>query len=80
MILALNHWFRQKNEGSKKSVPKNFKTAVTLVLKNTKKKNNDSKYEIRFKIGYGKVLISAEKQTDGQGDLLCRYDSYQQIR
>ena len=33
MILALNHWFRQKNEGSKKSVPKNFKTAVTLVLK-----------------------------------------------
>ena len=33
MFLALNHWFRPKNEGWKKSVPKMFKTAVTLVLK-----------------------------------------------
>ena len=32
MFLALNHWFRPKNEGWKKSVPKMFKTAVTLVL------------------------------------------------
>ena len=36
MFLALNHWFRPKNEGWKKSVPKMFKTAVTVVLKKTK--------------------------------------------
>ena len=34
MFLALNHWFRPNNEGWKKSVPKMFKTAVTVVLKN----------------------------------------------
>ena len=33
MFLALNHWFRPKKWGVKKSVPKMFKTAVTLVLK-----------------------------------------------
>ena len=34
MFLALNKWFRPKNEGWKKSVPKMFKTAVTVVRKN----------------------------------------------
>ena len=33
MFLALNHWFKPNNEGWKKSVPKMFKTAVTVVLK-----------------------------------------------
>ena len=30
VVLAPNHWFRSKNEGWKKSVPKMFKTAVTV--------------------------------------------------
>ena len=33
MVLALNHWFRPKNEGSKKSVPQNCKSAGSDALK-----------------------------------------------
>ena len=33
MVLALNHWFRPKNEGSKKSVPQNCKSAGSVALK-----------------------------------------------
>ena len=32
MVLALNHWFRPKNEGSKKSVPRNYKSAGSNAL------------------------------------------------
>ena len=35
MVLALNHWFRPKNEGSKKSVPRNYKSAGSNALKKT---------------------------------------------
>ena len=33
MVLGLNHWFRPKNEGSKKSVPQNCKSAGSDALK-----------------------------------------------
>ena len=32
MVLGLNHWFRPKNEGSKKSVPQNCKSAGSDAL------------------------------------------------
>ena len=51
MFLALNHWFRPKNEGWKKSVPKMFKTALTLVL-NSKSSSysgfNEKRTEIKI--------------------------------
>ena len=37
MVLALNHWFRPKNEGSKKSVPQNCKSAGSDALNRLKK-------------------------------------------
>ena len=40
MVLALNHWFRPKNEGSKKSVPRNYKSAGSNALKYLFKNKN----------------------------------------
>ena len=41
MVLALNHWFRPKNEGSKKSVPRNYKSAGSNALKKTSESLKD---------------------------------------
>ena len=42
MVLGLNHWFRPKNEGSKKSVPQNCKSAGSDALKKIQKRTKIS--------------------------------------
>ena len=50
MVLALNHWFRPKNEGSKKSVPRNYKSAGSNALKEVLQRGFLWWFNCRFKM------------------------------
>ena len=78
MVLALNHWFRPKNEGSKKSVPQNCKSAGSDALKKDTLKSYEyiAKGSLQSTIfSNGELLISFKSLSFGEWQLIFDFFS-----